>query len=146
MNRDQAKDLVLIGKGNINLIAHAAGDNDVQKFLDAWVDNWEFIKAFAEGELVTIGGIEYRDIGFNGDQINYKIVKRKLNWKKVIENGGLNAPIEMPGGDYFLVGVTPSGLPICQEVTKGGECKPFAVINHTFSLEASPKEEWFDYE
>ena len=147
MNRDQAKDLVLIGKGNINLIARSANDNDVQKYLDTWVKNWEFIKAFAEGERVTLDGFHFDDTGFDGHEINYKIAKRKLNWSKVIENGGLNAPIEIQGGDHFLVGVTPSGLPICQEVTKGGECTPFAVMNpNSFSLKASPKEEWYDYE
>ena len=141
MNREEAACIIEIGREAIEKLVSISGEQG--EILERWVENWEFIEAFANGKKISCDGIKCYNPIFHHRPHHYEILETRINWKKVVENDGLHIRLNLSiSGVYRLVGVSKRGLPLVQS-EDGGRFfeEPGTVFFHD---EVVPKPEWYE--
>lgn len=140
MNREEAAHIIEAGKAVIETIGRIPGEQG--EISTRWIENWEFIKAYANGKFIGFDGHLYDDIDFDDGREHYEILETKINWKKVVENGGLHVRLVASDVPCRLVGVSKTGTPIVQGEDGLGI---FPVGNVVFFHdEVITKSEWYE--
>ena len=146
MNRREAKTLLKMGIESIALMTEVSSFSGCHDTVKYWPECWHLIKAYAEGAIIKYEGCVVDDPQFDYPASAYTIVGRQLNWKKVVERGGLHRQIISLAGNHVLLGVTSAGLPVCQDVTENAECRPFIAAGAMLDPICVPEDDWFDYD
>ena len=141
MNRKEAEYIIEIGREAIEKLGNISGGRG--EILERWVENWEFIEAFANGKKISCDGIKCYNTIFHHRPHHYEILETKINWEKVVENGGLHIKLNLNiGVGYTLAGVSTRGNPIVQLEDSDDIFERAATVS--FHPEVVPKQEWYD--
>ena len=141
MNREEAAYIIKIGKEAIEKIDNISGCMGL--VLIRWFDNWDFIEAFADGKIIGFNGRPTPSPDFDCSREYYEILETQINWKKVVENGGLHVRLNLNiGVGYTLAGVSTRGNPIVQLGDSDDIFERAATVS--FHDEVETKPEWYD--
>ena len=141
MNRKEAAYIIELGREAIEKLGSISGERG--EILERWVENWEFIEAFANGKKISCDGIKCYNTIFHHRPNHYEILETKIDWKKVVENGGLHIRLIVGGAPCRLIGVGKTGSPIVHNedglgIFQAGNSAVF------FHHEVVTRSEWYE--
>jgi len=107
MDKEKAKLIVNAGKEVLEVFANDSGAD----FFSSLLANWDVIEAFAGGDTVRYKGEIAENFSFKEPRGCYEIIAREINWRNVVENGGLGIAVMATNNcQYVLVGVSHSTI------------------------------------
>lgn len=140
MNRKEAAYIIELGKEAIEKIDNIPGE--AGRVFRRWVENWRVIESYVDGKSVEFNGSAMPSPDFEGRPDYYEILETKIDWKKVVENGGLHVRLVASDVPCRLVGVSKTGTPIVQGEDGLGIFPVGTVV--FFHDEVETRSEWYE--
>ena len=121
MNREEARRLInhsaLSSTIEFNRLTQGQSEEERKVTLQFWVENWDVITAFAEGDRVLVDDEERIEFSFLSPRLSYTIMRNRIDWNKAVIGGALGLyviNINSQGKIGRLAGVDSKGHPIVE--------------------------------